>query len=47
MIQLQLDYRNVLWEITPDIGGTDVQPREAAAFALCFDHHICLPFNVR
>jgi hypothetical protein len=47
MIQLQLDNRNVPWKITPDIGGTDVQSREAAALALCFDHHICLSFNVR
>lgn len=39
MIQLQLDNRNVLWKITPDIGDTDVQSRKAAALALCFDHH--------
>ena len=47
MIQLQLDDRNMLREVTPDIGNTDVQPREAAALALSFDHHNCLPFNVR
>jgi hypothetical protein len=37
----------MLREVTPDIGGADVQSREAAAFALCFDHHNSLPFNVR
>jgi len=46
MIQLQLDNRNIPWKITPDIGDTDVQSRKAAALALCFDHHNCLPFNV-
>jgi len=47
MIQVQLDDRNVPWEITPNIGDTDVQPSQTTALALCFDHHICLLFNVR
>jgi hypothetical protein len=47
MIQVQLDDRNVLGKITPDIGSTDVQSRDTTALALCFDHHICLLFNVR
>jgi hypothetical protein len=47
MIQLQLDNRNVPRKIAPRIGNADVQSRQAAALGLCFDDHICLPFNVR
>ena len=47
MIQLQLYDRNLSWKVTPDIGDADVQSGQTAALALCFDHHNCLPFNVR
>ena len=46
MIQMQLDDLKVPGKITPDIGSADVQPCHTTAFALCLDHHICLPFNV-
>jgi hypothetical protein len=39
MIQLQLDDRNVPWEIAPDIGCADEKPRHATALGMCPHYH--------
>lgn len=44
MIQLQFDGRDVLWEISPYVIGSDMESRETPTFALRFDHHIHLLF---
>jgi hypothetical protein len=47
MIQLQFDDGNVFGEISANVRGAHVESSEAAALALCFDHHTRLLFNVR
>jgi hypothetical protein len=47
VIQVQLNNHNMPGKITPDIGSSHMQPSQATAFALCFDHHMCLLFNAR
>jgi len=46
MIELQLDNRDSLGKIAPNVGYTHMQPREAAPLASRFDHHTYLLFNV-
>jgi hypothetical protein len=45
MIQLQLDDRNALRKITPDVGNTNVQSSHTKGFGMCFDHHTHLLLN--
>jgi hypothetical protein len=45
MIQLQLDARNVFWEIAPDIVHAHMQSGDSASLALCLDDHTYLLFN--
>lgn len=46
MIELQLNNRNSLGKITPNVGYTHMQPGEAAPLALRFYNHTYLLFNV-
>ena len=39
MIEMQLDDRNVAWEITADIGNANVQSNQPVALGMCFDYH--------
>jgi hypothetical protein len=45
MIQNQLDTRNALWKIPPDVVHAHMKSRDSASLALRFDHHTYLPFN--
>jgi hypothetical protein len=44
MIQLQLDCRDILWEVTPHVVSADVKSGETPTFALYFDDHRHLLF---
>jgi len=46
MIQLQLNEGDVPREIPSNVRSTYVEPGESATFALCFDYHTRLLFNV-
>jgi hypothetical protein len=39
MVQMQLDDRNVAWEITADIGYANVQSSQPVTPGMCFDNH--------
>lgn len=45
MIELQLDDRNVLGEIAPNVGRTNVQTCDAMSFGMSFHYHINLLSN--
>jgi hypothetical protein len=46
VIQLQLNRGNMLREIAPHIGESNVQTGKTATLALRFYNHSCLLFNV-
>jgi hypothetical protein len=46
VIQLQFDGRDIFGEISPNIIRSDVQSGKASPFALRFNYHIHLLFNV-
>jgi len=46
MIQHQLDARDALWEIAPDVVHAHMKSSDSASLALRLDHHTYLPFNV-
>ena len=45
MIQLQLDGRHILREVSPDVISSDVQPGETLTDAFCLDYHRHLLFS--
>jgi len=39
MVQMQLDDRDVAWEITANIGNANVQSSQPVALGMCLDYH--------
>jgi hypothetical protein len=39
MVQMQLDHRNMVWEITADIGNANVQSSQPVTPGMCLDNH--------